>query len=89
MRDSAQDDCLSAGLNRKEKVMKYKPLLTDIAITAPITFVVAAAVTYLYSLIVHGSGVIDWETAFYLAFVVGLVVPLTRSFEGGAATKAV
>ncbi len=59
--------------------MSMKELAVDIAITVPTTFVVAAIVTYLYSLIVHAAGVIDWPTAFYLAFVVGIVVPLMRT----------
>lgn len=68
--------------------MKHKQFFIDIAMTIPITFVVAAAVTYLYSLIAHSTGVIDWEAAFYLAFVVGLVLPISRSLGGGRATKA-
>lgn len=56
-----------------------KQVLLDIAITVPITFVVAAAVTYLYSLIAHGAGVIDWGTALYLALIVGFIVPLAQS----------
>ena len=56
-------------------------LLLDVAITIPITFVVAAAVTYLYSLIAHGTGVVDWETAFRLAIILGIVLPLTRSLQ--------
>ena len=61
-----------------------RELLQDIAITTPITFLVAALVTYLYSLIVHEVGAINWETAFQLALVFGIVLPLTRArSEGG------
>ena len=56
-----------------------RQFLFDVVITIPITFVVAAAVTYVYSLIAHGAGTIDWETAFQLAIVLGIVLPLTRS----------
>jgi hypothetical protein len=54
-------------------------ILGDIAITTPITFVIAAAVTYLYSLIVHGTGAVSWEMAVQLALIFGIVLPLTRS----------
>lgn len=52
--------------------------MIDLAITIPVTFVVAAVVTYFYSLIVHGAGEVNWETAFHLAFIVGVVLPVTR-----------
>ena len=58
--------------------MNTRQVLRDIALTIPITFVVAAFVTYLYSLIAHGAGRIDWETAFQLGLVIGIVLPLTR-----------
>lgn len=49
------------------------------AITIPITFVVAASVTYVYALIAHGSGIVDWDTAFELAVILGIVLPLSRA----------
>lgn len=63
--------------------MNPKSLLADMAITIPVTFVVAAIVSYLYSLIVHGAGIADWDGAFHLAFVIGIVLPLTRAGAGG------
>lgn len=59
--------------------MNAKQFLVDMAITIPVTFVVAAAVTYLYSLIAHGSGVVNWGASFGLALVFGIVMPLTKS----------
>jgi hypothetical protein len=58
-----------------------RQFLLDVVITMPITFVVAAAVTYMYSLIAHGTGAIDWDTAFRLAIILGIVLPLTRSLQ--------
>lgn len=55
-----------------------KKFLIDMGITIPITFVVAALVTFLYGLIVHGSGVVDWETSFFLAILLGIVLPVSR-----------
>ena len=59
--------------------MNAKSLLLDMAVTIPVTFVVAAIVTYLYSLIAHGSGSVNWDTAFHLAIILGIVLPLTRA----------
>lgn len=52
-----------------------KNLIIDFVITFIVVFIVAAAVTFLYSLIVHGNSVIGWETAFQLAVIFGIVVP--------------
>jgi len=38
-----------------------------------IVFIVAGVVTFLYSLIIHGQGIIDWQTAFIFAIIFGLV----------------
>jgi hypothetical protein len=59
--------------------MNTRHFLADMAITIPVTFAVAVVVTYLYSLIAHGAGAVDWEASFDLAFVVGIVLPLVRS----------
>lgn len=56
----------------------HRNLLVDVAVTAPVTFVVAALVTWGYSLVAHGAGVFNWETAFQLALIFGIVLPLTR-----------
>ena len=62
--------------------MSAKGFLLDVAITIPVTFGVAAVVTYLYSLIAHGSGSVNWETAFRLAMILGIVLPLTNARAG-------
>ncbi len=62
--------------------MNARDVLLDMAITIPVTFVVAAVVTYLYTLIAHGPGSVNWETAFQLAIILGIVVPLTRARVG-------
>jgi preprotein translocase subunit SecF len=56
--------------------MTAKRYLIDMAITAVIAFVVAMVVTYLYSLLVHGAGQVNWETTFDLAIIMGIVLPL-------------
>ena len=59
--------------------MKAKPLLKEFIIVFPITFVVAAVVSFLYSLIVHGVGVVDWGTAFRMGFILGLALPVIHA----------
>ena len=59
--------------------MNAKRFLIDFSLTAVLTFVVAAIVTYLYSLIAHGAGAVAWDTAFELAIIFGIVLPLTRA----------
>lgn len=58
--------------------MKIKRIIVDFLGTAALVFVVTAGVTYLYSLIVYGLGDIDWDTAFRLAIILGIVLTFTR-----------
>jgi len=58
--------------------MKTKELLVNFVYVFAITFVAGVGVTYLYSLIAHGAGVIDWETSFRLAVIIGVVIGLTK-----------
>jgi len=67
--------------------MEIGRYLVDMVITGTVTFVVAAAVTYLYSLVAHGSGFVNWETAFTLAIILGIVLPLSRTRSEGARPK--
>jgi hypothetical protein len=55
--------------------MNMKKFAVEFAITFAVTFGVSIVVTYLYSLIVHGPGGIDWETSFRLAIIFGIVLP--------------
>ena len=61
--------------------MKIKQYAIDFAVMFAIVFVVNLAVTYLYSLIVHGSGVLDWESAFRFGIMLGLILPWIRRRE--------
>ena len=58
--------------------MKLKELLFDFIETFAVTLVVAALVTFLYGLIVHGVGAVDWETSFRLAIILGIVLSWMR-----------
>lgn len=68
--------------------MNARSFIVDMAVTALAAFVVAAAVTYGYSLVVHGDGWVNWETAFDLALILGVVLPLTRVRGSGKRSSA-
>lgn len=54
--------------------MEFSRLFVRFLGTAALGFAVTAGVTYLYSSIAHGTGVVDWETAFRLAVILGIVL---------------
>ena len=55
--------------------MNVKEFLKEFIIVFPITFVVAAVVSHLYSLIAHGTGVVDWEYALRMTIILSVVLP--------------
>ena len=59
--------------------MKIKKFLIHFATMFALVLVVSAIVTYLWSLIFHGAGAIDWQLSFTLAIVVGITFSLTRA----------
>ena len=61
--------------------MGIKKLLINFVTTFAVTLVASAIVTFLYSLIVHGAGVVDWETSFRFALIFGIVLSWTRTRE--------
>ena len=64
--------------------MNYKRIFVRFLSIAVLGFAVTAAVTYLYSLIAHSAGAVDWGTALRTAIILGIV--LTFIF-GRKATK--
>lgn len=56
--------------------MQASAFLRDVAVTAGVAFVVAAVVTYLYGWVAHGYAAVDWETAFDMALILGIVLPV-------------
>ncbi len=59
--------------------MKVKEAFIQFSSTFVITFVVTAAVTFLWSLIFHGTAVADWETSFRFAIIFGVVFGIINS----------
>jgi hypothetical protein len=56
--------------------MNFKKYASEFTFTFVITFIVSIIVTFSYSLIVHGQGVINWEITFDLAILVGILMPV-------------
>lgn len=46
-----------------------------------LVFVTSGLVSYIYSLIVHGAGVADWESSFRFAIILGVALPLIEKFK--------
>ena len=61
--------------------MNIRIVFWDFVANFSLTIVVAAIVTFLWSLIAHGSGVINWETSFVLALVLATVLASRKSQE--------
>jgi len=59
--------------------MKIKSFLIGFVTTFALIFVVAAIVTYLWNLILHGQSAVDWETSFRLAIILGIALPGARA----------
>lgn len=59
--------------------MNIKPIFMYFVGIFALVLVVSTIVTFLYSLIVHGTGMVDWETSFRLALILGIVLTWTNA----------
>jgi hypothetical protein len=55
--------------------MQVKRLLVDVFTVFSISLVVSVIVTWLWNLVVHKAGSIDWETSLRFAIVLGITLP--------------
>lgn len=62
--------------------MHFKQMAVGFVGTGLITFVVSLVVTWLYTALAHGGGVVDWDTSVRLALIFGITLPAVRAFEG-------
>jgi hypothetical protein len=67
--------------------MKLKQYAIDFAIMFVVVFVVNLIVTYLYGLIVHGAGTMQWENAFTFAISLGIILSWIRRQEKSQSAK--
>jgi len=61
--------------------MNFQNILRGFMVYFVLVFVVSAGVGYLYSLVAHGQGMIDWGSSFRLAFIFGIVLPIVHELE--------
>ena len=61
--------------------MNIKRLLIDFVSSFLLVLVVASIVTYLWNLIFHAAGAVNWETSFRLAIIFGFVLPWIKARE--------
>jgi hypothetical protein len=62
--------------------MNIVSFLRSFLIIFGLVFIVTTITTYLYSLIAHGAGLIDWESAFRFGLILGISLPLAAKFQG-------
>ena len=53
--------------------MNIKKLLVDFVTVFAVSLIVSVIVTFLMNLIVHGAGIVDWETSFRSAILFGII----------------
>ena len=53
--------------------MKTKEKFNHFVLVFAIAFISAAIVTYLYSFIVYGIGIVNWELSIVLGIVLGII----------------
>ena len=58
--------------------MKIKDLFVEFGAVFAVTLTTVALVTFLWNLISHGQGAVDWETAFSFAIAFGIILTWTR-----------
>jgi len=59
--------------------MHFKSLTIQIILTFLISLIVGSVVSFMWNaFIAHDGFVVDWQTAFIMAIVLGIVFPLPR-----------
>ncbi len=61
--------------------MNLKNIAIGFVTVGPIVLVVSIIVAYLYSLVVHGNGQMDWELSLRLAIIFGIALPIIREMD--------
>jgi hypothetical protein len=57
--------------------LRIKELLVNFVTTFPVVLVASVIVTYLWNLVAHGSGAIDWEISVVFALSIGIVLSVS------------
>ncbi len=61
--------------------MNLKNILRGFVVYFGLVIIVSAVVSYLYSLVAHGHGTIDWQSSFRLAIILGIALPIVSELE--------
>ena len=61
--------------------MNVKEFVTSFVIVGSIVFIVTLIVAYLYNVVVHGNGVLEWESSIRLALILGIALPIVRQLD--------
>ena len=62
--------------------MNIAPFFRSFLIIFVLVFAVTAITTFAYNLVAHGTGVVDWDSAFRFGLILGVSLPLVARFEG-------
>jgi hypothetical protein len=69
--------CIISARAQKETYLKIKKLLLDFIIAFAVVLVFSVIVTYLWNLIEHGSGAVDWGISLIFAISVGVALSVS------------
>jgi hypothetical protein len=61
--------------------MTFKDFILGFFVSGSIVLVVSLVVAYLYGLLAHGNGVLDWELSIRLALIFGIALPIVRVLD--------
>ena len=67
--------------------MGIKKMVTGFILVFAITLLVSIGVTFLWSLVFHGVAIIDWETSFRFALILGFILAIIDSRKGMKSEK--
>jgi hypothetical protein len=58
--------------------MKAKNFLREFCILFVLAYLLSLTVSYLYTLLVHGIGIIDWNGSLRFGILLGIIIPASR-----------
>jgi hypothetical protein len=61
--------------------MRIRQLLIEFGSSFFLVLVVTSLVTYLWNMLFHSTAVVDWETSFQLAIILGIVLTWVKAGE--------
>jgi hypothetical protein len=61
--------------------MNYRRIGQSFVVYFVLVFIVNALVTFLYNTLLHGTGLVDWESSLRFAVIFGVVFPVAGELE--------